>query len=98
MAAAPQIGAAVITAPPAVDEEVRVAEFVAADASLFTLLSADAAALLMLLNSLIKLLFAGPVAVAATELMLKYTLEASLCAAEIALPAKLVPLDIAPPA
>ncbi len=68
------------------------------DATLFKLLSADAAAMLMLLSSLIKLLFADPVAVAATELTLAYALEASLVATEIALPARLVPLDIAPPA
>jgi hypothetical protein len=91
------MGAAVITAPPAVEDEVRVAELAAFDVALFTLLSAAAAALLMLLNSLIKLLFADPVAVAATELMLEYAQEASLCAAEMALPPRLVPLEIAPP-
>jgi hypothetical protein len=82
IAAAPQIGAAVLTAPPA----------------FLTLLSAAAAALLMLLISLTKLLFADPVAVAATEERLEITLEASLCAAETALFARLVPVEIAPPA
>jgi hypothetical protein len=68
------------------------------EAALLTLLSAAAAALLMLLISLTKLLFADPVAVAATEERLEITLEASLCAAETALFARLVPVEIAPPA
>jgi len=82
IAAAPQIGAAVITTPPAFEDVVSVA----------------AAARLMLLISLAKLLFAAPVAVAATEERDEIALEASLCAAEIALFARLVPVEMAPPA
>lgn len=96
IAAAPQMGACVITAAPPVD--VRVAEFAAFDAALLTLLSAAAALLLMLDISLCKLLFAAPVAVAATLLKLTIALEASLFAAEIAEFAALIPVEIAPPA
>ena len=96
IAAAPQMGACVITAAPAV--EVRVAEFAAFDAALRMLLSAAAALLLMLEISLCKLLFAAPVAVAATLLMLAIATEASLSAAEIAELAALIPVEIAPPA
>jgi len=98
IAAAPHMGAAVIITPPAFEDVVAVAELAAFDAALRTLLSAAAATLLMLLISLTRLLFADPVAVAATEERLEMALDASLFAAEMALFARLVPVEIAPPA
>jgi hypothetical protein len=83
---------------PAFGEVVCVAEAAAAEASLLILLSAAAALLLMLDISLCRLLFADPVAVASTELRLAIALEASLSAAEIAEFARLIPVEIAPPA
>ena len=84
-----------MTAPPV---DVFVAELPAADATLLMLLSAAAAFELMLDISLCKLLFAAPVAVASTLLRLLIALEASLCAAENAEFARLVPVEMAPPA
>ncbi len=95
MAAAPQIGACVITAPPV---DVFVVEVPTAEAALLILLSAAAALLLILDISFCKLLFAAPVAVASTLLRLLIALEASLCAAENAEFARLVPVEMAPPA